>query len=746
MSSLIGAYANVMNVNKASKTPIRCNSGHNSGKPVGTERRKPQGITPDETGALEAMLLASMDDVGTVLAIDLTRDQETVRERVDKEGFGFISKVLPTFLDWFRSCIESNSFQPCSGFKTARTRSGLLPYPAFLQGLVSNFVAEDGSVLLASTPEQREIQRESFIAIEMFCTSFGYKYEVPLNAEQLDGQLRETIRFDEEDTFKKTDVRGLSQMAKMVLLRARDLVSEACKPYTSYGVIDVANPETGLHTGMWGSQLNVLDLSRGKPKHGSGAVAVPLLPHEKYIVQPATPINFTLYGDDAEIYNPHASVHPKVGAGDFIRCGGNSRRGGSPGQLIQYGLEVGGISRLSIVPKNSRKGRVICCEPVQYQFVQQGIRIDLVSWLERNPVTGGYINFASQRVNQDLALDASRNGFRGTLDVTNASQSITSTHVSLVVEHEGLREALFTSRTRYMLASLKGYERGRKASEVVAVFEPQVFAPMGSATCFPVEALVFWALAKATVEVASRSRDTQVWVYGDDLILPSDCCDLVIEMLKQFKIKVNGAKSFYKGQFRESCGADCFDGLLVSPPARCSTRLPISLPDTSPATRAKSMTAWVEYANIFQRAGLPSVAKEIKRRVGEFFPSSRSYPILNWPNFEHKGFFYWYDPAAPDYPQCSRADKRRPYVTFGRELPLPDIGEQLVWPFQQIDPGDYQGSVLKVWAAEATPYRADITDDDRYYRSVLGYGGELPGNYFVKRDAFRLRRKVVILT
>jgi hypothetical protein len=61
-------------------------------------------------------------------------------------------------------------------------------------------------------------------------------------------------------------------------------------------------------------------------------------------------------------------------------------------------------------------------------------------------------------------------------------------------------------------------------------------------------------------EVASR-----VYVYGDDLIVPSEWFELAVTGLNRSGLQVNGDKSFVKGPFRESCGGDYLLGKDCAP-------------------------------------------------------------------------------------------------------------------------------------------------------------------------------------
>jgi hypothetical protein len=79
---------------------------------------------------------------------------------------------------------------------------------------------------------------------------------------------------------------------------------------------------------------------------------------------------------------------------------------------------------------------------------------------------------------------------------------------------------------------------------------------MGSACTFPVEALFFWGLLRGNI-------DTDVWVYGDDIIIDRDYVEDAISILESVGLKVNVQKSCYKTHFCESCGEEYFHGYSV---------------------------------------------------------------------------------------------------------------------------------------------------------------------------------------
>jgi len=100
------------------------------------------------------------------------------------------------------------------------------------------------------------------------------------------------------------------------------------------------------------------------------------------------------------------------------------------------------------------------------------------------------------------------------------------------------------------------------------------FSTMGSTCTFPIESLIFLGLALSSVLIARDLKATkrtierlrgEVAVFGDDIIVPKDCRDQFERLFEVFYLKINAAKTFWTGRFRESCGVDSFDGVEVTP-------------------------------------------------------------------------------------------------------------------------------------------------------------------------------------
>jgi len=209
-------------------------------------------------------------------------------------------------------------------------------------------------------------------------------------------------------------------------------------------------------------------------------------------------------------------------------------------------------ARVCLVPKDSRGPRVISCEPAELMFIQQGLMRRLYAILETHPLTRGQINFVDQGINRELAREASIDDSNATLDLSDASDRVSLQLVRYLFPEPWLR----------CLEACRSEETALPDGEIVKLNK---FAPMGSSCCFPVEALCFWAIAQATLHILGYSNESPVYVYGDDIIIPSYCYDEVVRGLTLVGLKVNEHKSYKSGPFRESCGGDYHNGYDVTP-------------------------------------------------------------------------------------------------------------------------------------------------------------------------------------
>jgi hypothetical protein len=228
------------------------------------------------------------------------------------------------------------------------------------------------------------------------------------------------------------------------------------------------------------------------------------------------------------------------------------------------------------------------------QYMQQSIEKRLVPLIEGNPLTKHFTHFTNQQINKDAARIGSLDGSLATLDLSEASDRVLNQLVIDALQPwPSLAGAVQACRTR--VAEL---DNGMKIPLVK-------FASMGSALCFPMEAIVFTTLVfmglqnhagKKLTEADILAYAGSVHVYGDDIIVPAESVTDVRGSLESFGLKVNHTKSFSVGNFRESCGGDYFAGEWVTPIR--ARRLP-------PRTRRDTaeVISWTKMMNAFYTAG-----------------------------------------------------------------------------------------------------------------------------------------------
>jgi hypothetical protein len=248
-------------------------------------------------------------------------------------------------------------------------------------------------------------------------------------------------------------------------------------------------------------------------------------------------------------------------------------------------------------------------EPLEYMWLQQGLGSSLMFWLEKvSSLTKGRINFTTQEVNQRLALESSFDGKFATLDMKDASDRVSVMLIKRMFRYQPrLLRKLLALRTPSTLLPT--------GSELSL----HKYAGMGSALCFPVESLVFWALSVVAVAMSARpglpdlkEAARSVYVFGDDIIVPSKYADAVSSRLESVGLVVNRAKSYDKGMFRESCGVDAFFGEDVTP-TRFRKLFPASRTDGT------GFESWVSYANSFSQRGYHLLSKTIGSELEKLF-------------------------------------------------------------------------------------------------------------------------------
>lgn len=215
-------------------------------------------------------------------------------------------------------------------------------------------------------------------------------------------------------------------------------------------------------------------------------------------------------------------------------------------------------SRQKFVHKKVGKARGICLEENEVQYLQQAFRHAIYDWIETRSPAKGRICFTDQSVNQRLALAGSYTGLLATLDESEASDRILRSLVSWLYQDLDFHDALMALSTRVIEFPKEFNEPPLRTVK---------YAPMGSALCFPIMATVHWALIKAIVSLTGLGSAVQeeIYVYGDDIIIPVSAVEAVLTYLPRFGMKLNKSKSFWRSGFRESCGVHAYNGVDITP-------------------------------------------------------------------------------------------------------------------------------------------------------------------------------------
>lgn len=336
-----------------------------------------------------------------------------------------------------------------------------------------------------------------------------------------------------------------------------------------------------------------------RPKNGPGSVANGLKPWQRFRPSRWYSCLDSLVPYDTMYYNSDRHLFDRWD--EYWNC--------------PYGSD--GMARLIAVPKDSRGPRLISSELSEFMVYQQSLRRHIVPWIESHHLSKGQVNFTDQSINGDLALKASKTGDLATLDLSKASDLLSLELVATIFEDQkALQNYLLKSRSSGTVTPL-GDQTFRK------------FAPMGSALCFPVQAITFYALLVGRMVANGEKLSVaakKVWVYGDDIIVPTDFVPDAIECLESVGLKINTDKSCYTGKFRESCGVDAYAGVNITP-----IKLK-KLWNTKPD--AQTTLAWVAACNnLFARGYWKAsdvIRRQINRVMGTFPLRTSDSPVIGY--------------------------------------------------------------------------------------------------------------------
>ncbi len=469
------------------------------------------------------LLKVILEESGIICGIDTNRDYFTIANRVEKEGDEFLTITLPSFTkDLYRALANEQVTKDL--FPSFGRQKGHA-IPKFLRDFMSRLFDPNTGVLLDSA-------RDSTLAVDSIrcivqITGLYGKLHLQASPGRTKAAMQRYIendrRVEEYDSQTwRFNLQGLGYSAQM------------------------------LRVSLWkhfGDFLNDLerDIKNGNlvPSHGPGAVVEKLRGNAKWR-QPA-------WSEALEDTFPYS----RWAFNSFL----NYLESLDADQVLDPGEEI--PVKVISVPKTQKTPRIIAVEPVSMQYMQQAIRAAFERALERHSTSNELIGYKSQVPNQNLARIGSLYGHLATLDMSDASDLV-SNDLVLFLLHEwpSLSEAVQATRSKTAIVNLGDEQKLVHLSK---------FASMGSAMCFPIESLVFATIALMVEDHSLKTptrrsvkRTSKVRVYGDDIIVPVDIAQRVSETLEAFGLKVNSAKSFWTGRFRESCGKEYFHGFDVT--------------------------------------------------------------------------------------------------------------------------------------------------------------------------------------
>jgi len=517
------------------------------------------------------ILLSILDEAHLLTRASMDRDRITILSRFKNEGYSFVGITLPLFGEWLEQSLQTGRMATSIYARFRKRPKHVSVLPCFLHGLTRRVLDSETGTLLAH-PDPVAVK-----LIRLICGNGKKIFQVcdPVRDRRakedyvsVDNSLRRLPSFSQDKTF---------------------IVNNVCRRF--FPSVDV-------------EFMKAIDDISILPRHGPGATADKAWANGKYRGR-----EFYKRWDDLlswEYLYGFSTVHQ------------SNREATLP-------MDERPV-RVVSVPKTMKTSRIICVEPTAMQSAQQLTAARLVSSLHR---VGTYrkafpsgrsiyshLNFQDQTPNQEAALRGSLDGKLATVDLSEASDRVSVKLVSLIFRH-----------SPNLLRHLYGFRSTRAVMQDGSIIHLRKYASMGSALTFPVEAICFLMICIAAVcderKVFNRSGKPKslqafenarkdILVFGDDLIVPADCIVKVTEYLEAFGLKVNSRKTFYKGGFRESCGMDYFNGVLVTP-VYLRQHPPKSLRD------ATNFVSWVSMANRFYKSGYAMTAHRIADYIDKIY-------------------------------------------------------------------------------------------------------------------------------
>ncbi len=218
-----------------------------------------------------------------------------------------------------------------------------------------------------------------------------------------------------------------------------------------------------------------------------------------------------------------------------------------------HGTTIVGSSKYSFVNKTVTVARGICTEPTINMWYQLGLGAIIEARLESR--FGISLENQPER-NRWLARAGSLGGGLVTIDLESASDSLSL----------GMLKALLPRSFYQTLCMFRCPATTLPTGSELVL---NMISTMGNGFTFPLQTMLFAAVVHGVKEWHRKGGlklplgRHNFGVFGDDIICPTEYARDVVRALNLLGFKVNAGKSFVEGPFRESCGADFFNGFNV---------------------------------------------------------------------------------------------------------------------------------------------------------------------------------------
>jgi len=517
------------------------------------------------------------------------RDRRTVESRIEHEGLSFLTITLPEFGKAFERALDDGYVNPSTfpGFARKRKAGKAWELPSFLGGFLGLVFDPSTGVLLdqPSVYAIRSVRQLTLMFGKILLDCSQEREEKAIGDYiECEQELSDFANSDELDAWLRADFRRMAESLFRVLFEDTEQT-------------------------LW-------DREEVNPKHGPGAVVDKLRGNAKFN-QRAWTSRLQEFFPWEEFLAVNSSFVDELK---------------SEIQLLEPGAEM--PVKVITVPKTLKTPRIIAVEPTCMQYVQQGLMALLVDGIGRDNLLTRFIGFDDQAPNQRMAAKGSDKGSLATLDMSEASDRVSN----------WLVEDLFDC-VPYLNGAVQSC-RSTRANVCGEVISLAKYASMGSALTFPVEAMVFLTIIFLGIE---RGLSTQlsrtdlerfvgkVRVYGDDIIIPVEFVQPVIDLLEAFKLRVNRRKSFWTGKFRESCGKEYYAGEDVSI-VRVRRVFPSSPADAAEAMSMVSLRNQLYFAGYWQTCRwLDEEIRKVLRYFPVVLPSSSALGRHSFLGFEYEG-------------------------------------------------------------------------------------------------------------